>query len=291
MGRGERLPGAVDDRVHRPSRDLDAEQLPRQLGRVPARDTIADGERHDRRLQARPERRPWHPAGKLGPRPAGACGAAHSMQPVLGHPDCDRRQLGDLVPRRLRRLDQLPLGEQARAGLAAPGPLLDDLIDLLGRKQPAVPALVPGLAAPLATRPPPARPRRRPRWVLRRRQRRVPRTPAQPPLQLGHPSLEPFIRLHQPLVRLDQLVQPKQQSDSRRTITVENRLRLCPLHPTKLRCTTAGPCTRPERLPIKPDLQGDRVSGTHTRERLRRVFVRGDAPRPLSQCLPVVENQ
>ena len=67
MGRGERLPGPLDDRVDRPGRQLDPEQLPRELGRVAARDAVAHGERHDRCLQPRAERRPRHPAGKLGP--------------------------------------------------------------------------------------------------------------------------------------------------------------------------------------------------------------------------------
>jgi hypothetical protein len=48
----------------------------------------------------------------------------------------------------------------------------------------------------------------------------------QPPLELGHPSLESLVCLHQPPVRLDQLAEPKQQTDSRPTITLEKRLRL-----------------------------------------------------------------
>ena len=101
--------------------------------------------------------------------------------------------------------------------------MLDHLVDLLGRKQSPVPALMPGLTATPPTRPLPARTRRRRRRILRRRQRRVPRTPVQPPLKLGHPSLEP-------LVRLDQLAHPQQQRDSRLAITIKDRLGLSPLH-------------------------------------------------------------
>ncbi len=70
---------------------------------------------------------------------------------MLGHPDRDRRQLGDLTPRRLGRIDTIRLGELVRARPAPLGPMLDDLVDLLGRKQPPIPALVPMLPAPLAT--------------------------------------------------------------------------------------------------------------------------------------------
>jgi hypothetical protein len=248
VGRGERLPGPLDDRIDRPGRQLDPEQLPGELGRVPAGDAVSDRERHHRGLQPGPERRPRQLARKLGPCAGGAAGAAHPVQPLLAHAHRDQRQLGDLMPPRPRGVDQLPLAEHARAGLAAVGPVLDHLIHLLGRKQRPVPALVPGLPTAIATRPASARPRRRPRRILRRRQRRVARTPAQPPLQLGHPSLKPLVCLHQTLIRLDQLVEPKQQTDSRRTITIENRLRLRPLHPAQLRRNTAGPCTRPERL-------------------------------------------
>src|SRR6266545_2605221 len=126
--------------------------------------------------------------------------------------------------------------------------MLDDLVDLLGRKQPPVPALVPRLAAPTSTRALPARTRRRRGRVLRRRQRRVPRAPLQPPLKLGHPRLEP-------LIRVDQLPDPHQQRDRRLPVAVEDRLRLVPLHTGALRRTTPGPCTGAERLPKLSDLQ------------------------------------
>ena len=142
---------------------------------------------------------------------------------MLGHADRDRGQLRDLVQPRLSRVDVLWLAEQVRARPAPLGPMLDHLVDLLGRKQPSVPALMPGLTTACPTRPLPARTRRRRRRILGRRKRRVPRTPVQPPLELGHPSLEPP-------VRLDQLAHPHQQRDSRLTIAIKDRLGISPLH-------------------------------------------------------------
>src|SRR6266545_7271692 len=167
---------------------------------------------------------------------------------MLGHPDRDRRQLSDLTPGRPGRIDTIRLGEPVRTRPAPVGPMLDELVDLLGREQSAVPAFVSVLPAPLAARPLPARTWRRRRRILRRRQRRVARTPIQPTLELDHPSLEALVRIDQRLVRLDQLVKPKQQADRRLTITIQDRLGLGPLHPAQLRRDTTGPCTRPERL-------------------------------------------
>jgi hypothetical protein len=112
--------------------------------------------------------------------------------------------------------------------------MLDHLVDLLGRKQPPVPALMPGLTTTTPTRPLPTRTRRRRRRILRGRKRRVPRTPAQPPLELNHPSLEP-------LVRLDQLAHPQQQRDSRLAIAIKDLLGLSPLHTTRFAALDSGP--------------------------------------------------
>ena len=175
---------------------------------------------------------------------------------MLGHADSDRRQLSDLMTPRLHRINQLRLGEDVRARAAPLGPMVDNLVDLLERQQLPASALMSELAPALAARPLPARPFRRRRRILRRRQRRVARAPIQPTLELGHPGLEPLVRLDQPLVRLSQLVEPKQEPHSRLTITIQDRLRLGPLHPTQLRRNTAGPCTEAERLPKSPCLRG-----------------------------------
>jgi hypothetical protein len=112
------------------------------------------------------------------------------------------------------------------AAAAPNGPVLDQLVELLERKQPPVPAFASGLAAapaPARRRP---RPRRRRGRILRRRQRGVTRGTTQPLLKLADPSLEPP-------VRHDQLVHPQKQSDRCLPLTVENRLSLGPLHTPK----------------------------------------------------------
>src|SRR5712691_1349148 len=115
--------------------------------------------------------------------------------------------------------------------------MLDHLVDLLGWKQPPVPALMPGLTTTPPTRALPTRTRRRRRRVLGRRKRRVPRTPVQPPLELGHPSLEA-------LVRLDQLAHPQQQRDSRLTIAINDLLGFGPLHSSRFAAWAEVPSPR-----------------------------------------------
>src|SRR5262249_10095511 len=132
-------------------------------------------------------------------------------------------------------------------------PVLDELVDLLRWKQAPVPALVAGLAAALASTRRLLRSRRRRPRVLRRRQRRVPGTPVQTTLELGHPSLEPFIRLNQTPVRIHprvpthQPVEPQQQSDSPLAIAIEDRLHLNPPHTKPFATPTPVPAP-PERL-------------------------------------------
>ncbi len=65
------------------------------------------------------------------------------MQPMLGHSDRDRRQLGDLTPRRLSRIDTIGLAELVRTRPTSLGPILNDLVDALGRESTAIPTLVP----------------------------------------------------------------------------------------------------------------------------------------------------
>ena|SRR6266508_2068721 len=112
--------------------------------------------------------------------------------------------------------------------------MLDHLVELLGWKQPSVPALMPGLTTTPPTRPLPARTRRRRRRILGGRKRRVPRTAVQPPLKLGDPSLES-------LVRLDQLAHPQQQRDSLLAIAIKDRLGFSPLHTSRFAAWTEVP--------------------------------------------------
>jgi hypothetical protein len=169
------------------------------------------------------------------------------MQPMLAHADSDRRQLCDLVARRFGVLDTLQALERVRARAAALGPVLDDLVDQLGWEQPSVPTLVTWLAATSPTRALPARPRRRRGRILRGRQRRVARAAVQPPLELGHPRLEP-------LVCLEQLTHAQQQRDSRLTVTIEDRLGLGSLHTTTFVAGTEVPSPG-ERLRKSPALR------------------------------------
>ena len=233
MWDGERFPGPLDHLVDRPGRDLDAEQLAGELGRVAARDTVSDRERHDRRLEPGAERRPCRP-GKLGVRVGLALRAAHTVESVLGHPDRDRRQFSDLMPPQLARVDQLRRVEHTRARPTPLRPMLDDLVDLVGSEQSPVPALMPLLAPTLPARRLPVRTQRRRRRILRRRQRRVPRAPLQPPLELSHPSLKP-------LICLNELPDPQQQRNRGLTTTIKDPLRLRPIHTTTFAARTEVP--------------------------------------------------
>ena len=70
---------------------------------------------------------------------------------MLGHPDRDRRKLRDLMAPRIRRINELRRTEDVRARLAALGPMLDDLVDLLQRKQPPVPTFMTRLTTTPST--------------------------------------------------------------------------------------------------------------------------------------------
>ena len=114
--RGERLPGALDDRVDRPGRQA----RPRT---APARARSCRGGRHGcgrRASRPRPAasaRTPSRdtPAGSSARVWVGALGAAHTVQPMLGHPDRDRRQLGDLVSRTAPPRRRAPARRSVRA--------------------------------------------------------------------------------------------------------------------------------------------------------------------------------
>src|SRR5271154_6412894 len=88
-------------------------------------------------------------AWRLGCRERCALRAANPVQPVLGHPDRDRRQLRDLTPRRLDHVDALRLDELVLAQPAPLGPVLDELVNPPRGKQPPMLALMPLLPAAL----------------------------------------------------------------------------------------------------------------------------------------------
>src|ERR1019366_4732069 len=197
VGLLERVTGAVQDRVDRTDRDAGAEQLLTQLNQVTTRDTVADRQRRDRRLQARPERATrylgWQFAGAL----RAAARAAHPLAAMLGDQDRDLRQLLDLMTRRLPTRDPIRLGEHVTA--PAPGrPVVDELVNCPRRQQVTTVPFMTRLPALRTTRAVLAAPaaQRRARWILARRRRRVSRVAPQPTLKL----LDPRLKLRDPAV-------------------------------------------------------------------------------------------
>src|SRR5450756_59027 len=242
VGLCERLARVLHDGVDRAGRELGAKQLAQELCGIAPRDAVAHREGGGRRLEARAEGSRRHPGRQLGPRLGGAGGAAQPVQAMLAHPHGDRGQLADLMALRRGGLDALLLLKGPRARAAALGPVLDELIDALERKQGTASALVAGLGAPLSARAWPARSRRCRGRVGRGWQRGVARASAQTLLELCDAGL-------QPAVRLDQLIDSHQQGERRLPVAVEYRLRLGTFHSARVRRTQEGPCS--------PNGQGD----------------------------------
>lgn len=101
MRRGQRVCGPGEDRVDRARADARPEQLFGKLDHVAAGDAVAHRQRDKRRLQARAEGALRDLLGKPGSRAPSAPRTAHALGTVLGHRDRQRRQLFDLVARRL----------------------------------------------------------------------------------------------------------------------------------------------------------------------------------------------
>lgn len=236
---GERLSDARQDRVDRAGRDPGAEQLLAQLHDVATGDPVAHRQHRDRGVKARPERGSADAGGQPAARPRAAVRAAHPLAAVLGHDHMDRRQLLDLMARRLAIGHQLPVGEHVPAAALA-RPAIDDLVDRPRRQQRPALALVPGLRALLATGRILAAPRRRPRRILTRRLRRVPRRALRPALQLRDPLLLPGDPLAQ---RLDLRVHPQQHRDHDLATLLVDRLSLGPLHTTRFNAAALCPPT------------------------------------------------
>ena len=146
MGSLERVRGAGHDLIHAARRDPRAEQLSAQLDRVTARDAIADRERRDRRLQARPERAARNLAGQL-PRPLlAAVRTTDTLALMLDHHGRDPGQLLDLMTRRRADHDPLAPAEHVPAP-AHRRPALHNLIHRDGRQQLPTLALMTRLRA------------------------------------------------------------------------------------------------------------------------------------------------
>jgi hypothetical protein len=101
VGLLERVAGSGEDRVDRTARDAGAEELLAALDQVTTRDTVANRQCHDRRLEARPERGAGNLSRQLTSALATAAGAAHTLAAMLSDAHRDLRQLLNLMTRRL----------------------------------------------------------------------------------------------------------------------------------------------------------------------------------------------
>jgi hypothetical protein len=171
------------------ARDACLEELLHELDRVTARETVADRQRRDRRLKPWPEMASSDLAGEQPRAASAAARAAHTLAAMLDDTDRDHGQLFDLMARGLAHRQPARLAEHM-AAVAAPRPVIDELIDRpRGKQRPAV-TLMPRLAARFASRTILPAPRRAPRGIRARRPRRVLRVLGQLTLELLHPRLE-----------------------------------------------------------------------------------------------------
>ena len=235
VGLRERLARVLHDGVDRARREFGAEQLAQQLCGVAPRDAVPEREGGDRRLQARAAGSRRHAGRQFGAHGGAAVGATQPLPAMLAEDDRDRRQLRDLVARRLANGAALCLAEAVAAG-ATLGPVVDELIDALKRKQGTASALVAELAPTLSARAWLVRSRRRRGRILRGWQRGVARTPVEALLELCQAGL-------QPPVRLNQLIDSHQQGERRLPVAIEDRLCLGPLHTGRVRRIQEGPCS------------------------------------------------
>lgn len=104
--------------------------------------------RRDRRLTAWTEMAPGELLRELACASRSAPRAAHTLPAMLGDPDCDRRELFDLVARRLTQRCPVTFAEHI-AAVAARRPMIDQLIHRprgrSERPQPSCPGCPPGL--------------------------------------------------------------------------------------------------------------------------------------------------
>ena len=240
VGHLQRVAGALQDRLDAAGADPRREQLLAQLDDVTARDAVAHRQRHDGGLQARTEGAGGDLGGQRAALLGAAVGAAHALALVLDDAHRDRRQLLELMARRIADRDALG-GHEHVPALAPVRPVLDDLVDGPRRQQRPPLALVTGLAALLATRSVLAAPRRRAGRILAGRLRGVARVAPQPALELRDALLLTGHTLGQPR---DLLVHPQQHRDHRLTALVVDRLRLGALHTTEFAAAALCPADR-----------------------------------------------
>jgi hypothetical protein len=135
LGFAEGRAGALEDGLDATDGDLGAEQLAAEIGHLTAGEPKAGGEGGDGSLQARPEALAGDLGRQLGLGERAAFGAAAAGEPVLGDSDGDLGQLAELMA--ADRAARRPIGERVPALRAALGQVLDHLIDLLDRQEPA----------------------------------------------------------------------------------------------------------------------------------------------------------
>ena len=217
---------AREDRIDRAGRDPRGKELFGQLHHIAAGDAVAHRQRHDRSLQAGAERAARHLGRQLATRRATAPRAAHVLAAMLDHPDRDRRQLFDLVTRRLTRGLALVDREDVAAG-AALGPVLDHLIHRAGGQQIAPAALVAALGTLRAPRAVLASRGRLAGSIGARRSGGVARVAIQPALELLDPLVLAGHALLQPL---DLSVHAQEHLDDDLAPRVIDGLRLSAVH-------------------------------------------------------------
>lgn len=108
--------------------------------------------------------------GKLAGAASTTPGAAHALAAMLSDLDRDHGELFDLVARGLAHRHPVALAEHV-ATVAAPRPVIDELIDRPRGKQRTPVTLMTGLPARFAPRTILPPPRRSPQWIRARRPR------------------------------------------------------------------------------------------------------------------------
>ena len=225
----------------------DANSCSQQLDDVAARDAVAHRQRHDRRLQARPERARGDLRGQHRRSPRAAVRAAHAL-------GTDARSRVTAITGnsstwwRAGSPDRDPLGLAEHVPAAASRrPVLDDLVDRPRRQQRPALALMTGLRALLAPRPVLAAPRRRARRILTGRRRRVARRRDPAGAQAARSA--PPAAATRSVSRCDLLVHPQQHRDDHLAALVIDRLRLSALHASRFDARRLCP---PNRLNAYP---------------------------------------
>jgi hypothetical protein len=146
---GQRLGGSLADRIDRAGRQRDAEQVPGELADPSARDSMPGGQRHDRRLQPRPERAAADRVWQSGAGPCATVPAAQLVSAMLGPNHADRRQLRDLAAAEPPARPALLFSKLPSASTAPIRIVIDDLIHLILRLELATRTPMPRLTARL----------------------------------------------------------------------------------------------------------------------------------------------